>query len=662
VKKHTNKFIYIAFVLIMIIAISFLSNYIILGNYEDIENKQNKQNILDTVTNLKKHIQNHEKTILDYASWDDTYDFIQDEYLDYIDSNFPSNGNTLENLNVDSLLFTTRKNKIIFTATKNIYINDSLKGLNTHILLLFKQKEKITTIIKFNKKLFIIIKKPILKSDSSGNIKGFLYGVVELNQNIFKDISRDFDNFIILKSDLYNNPKLPCLAGFYSNIIKKEKHFLENKLSFYNKSQKHIFSLKLKNKRELYQQAKTIVIYFNILSTLFLIIFIFILYTIQKIQNEKLTYKDEVKTKFLANMSHELRTPLNAISGFSEILIEDEKNKQTLEYLHLINNQSQHMLFMINDILDFAQVEENKLKIEIKSFEIEKELQNIVSFAKFFSKKKNIDFRYEFIDLPTNVITDSVRLAQVLINIINNAIKFTKPNGKIELVIKYLKESNMIDCQINDTGIGIDKDKISTIFNRFEQIDSRTTKEFEGTGLGLSISLVIVKLLGGDGIGIQSKKGKGSTFSFSIPIEIDNVKKEIPNKQQDKIKDYNQKTILLVEDNIANQQFMSILFKKININFDIAQNGQIAVEKFKEKKYDLILMDENMPVMSGTEATKEILQIELENNLTHTPIVALTANALKEDKDKFMNAKLDDYVTKPIQKNTLLKIFNQYIK
>lgn len=661
-KRITNKFYYLIFFVLITFIISFLSNYIILGNYESIEKKQNLQNISNTVVNLENYIKNIENTIFDHASWDDTYKFIQDLNPQYINSNFPVDGDTLENLNIDMLLFTTKENKIVYISKKSIYKEKNFSNLNLNILTKLRNTEDISTILKYNGKLFIIIKKPILKSDNTGEKKGFLYGIVSLKKNFLKSITRDFKNFEILLNNTNQTTQSPYLTGFFANTLNKGEIYLENNLNFFTKNKSFIFSLKLTNKRELYNEGKKVVLYFNIFASIFFIILVSILYKIQKIQNEKLKYKDEIKTKFLANMSHELRTPLNAINGFSELLIENEKDKKNLEYLHVMHSQAQHMLFMINDILDFSQIEENKLTIEKKSFNLEEELQNIIVFINFFSKKKDIDFSYSFYEIPTNIITDSVRLSQVLINLLNNAVKFTKSNGKIRLIVKYNKQDTKLYFEIQDNGIGIDEDKIDKVFNRFEQIDSKVTKEFEGTGLGLSISLVIVKLLGGSSIDINSKKDIGSTFSFSIPIEIDNTKQITQPTIEEPLNKYKNKHILLVEDNIPNQQFMSILFKKININFDIAQNGQIAIDKFKLKKYDLIFMDENMPVMSGIEATKNILNIEQKNNLKHTPIIALTANALKEDRDRFLKANLDEYLTKPIKKNRLIEILDQFIK
>ena len=365
----------------------------------------------------------------------------------------------------------------------------------------------------------------------------------------------------------------------------------------------------------------------------------------------------EVKSNFLANMSHEIRTPLNGILGFVDILkenIDDEQNKQ---YLTIIDNSSHHLLGIIDDILDFSKMENGKLEIEYINFNTRDELQSIVDLFSAKASQNNISFELNLDkSLPKALVGDALRIKQVLSNLLSNAIKFT-PNGKkIYLDIRYYK--NQLTISIKDEGIGISKDKISHIFEAFSQEDNTTTRKYGGTGLGLSISNKLVYLLGGE-LKLKSELGVGSEFYFSIPLEIG---KEIEKTVLKNTKQILKGKILVVEDNIANQMFMKVILKKIGLTFDIASDGIEAIEIFKNNQYDAILMDENMPNMNGIEATKQILEYEKINNLKHTPIIALTANALKGDRERFLEAGMDEYMTKPINNEKLSEIIGRFLK
>ncbi|MEA3499034.1 MAG: response regulator, partial [Campylobacterota bacterium] len=221
-------------------------------------------------------------------------------------------------------------------------------------------------------------------------------------------------------------------------------------------------------------------------------------------------------------------------------------------------------------------------------------------------------------------------------------------------------DNNLLNVSVKDEGIGIAKDKLSYIFEAFNQEDSSTTREYGGTGLGLSISNELVKLLGGE-LKVKSEVNIGSEFYFSIPITIGMELKRI-NKSVDII-NFKDKKILLVEDNKANQMFMKVVLKKMSLKFEIANDGVEAVEMFKsDNSYDLVLMDENMPNLDGIGATQQILEYEEQNSLTHTPIIALTANALKGDRERFLDAGMDEYLTKPLDKIKLNEVFRNYLK
>ena len=379
----------------------------------------------------------------------------------------------------------------------------------------------------------------------------------------------------------------------------------------------------------------------------------------KKIAQELLAAKEaaekanSAKSEFLANMSHEIRTPLNAIMGFVDLLQEKEEDKKKQEYLSVVNSASSNLLEIINDILDFSKVESGKLDIEKNDFNPFDEFQITKKLFKAKADEKRIYMHVSYNELPKSLKGDILRIKQVINNLISNAIKFT-PNGKnIFLDIDY--KDGYLNVNVKDEGIGISKEYQSRIFEPFSQEDGSTTRKYGGTGLGLTISHNLVKEMSGE-LKLKSEVGKGSEFYFSIPLECGEeiIKKDITTNNI--TFDAN---ILLVEDNKANQMFMKVVLQKMNIKFDIANDGIEAIDKFKSTKYDLILMDENMPNMNGIETTKYILQYEKEHNMIHTPIIALTANAVKGDRERFLEAGMDEYLAKPLDKNKLNNIFNK---
>ncbi len=365
----------------------------------------------------------------------------------------------------------------------------------------------------------------------------------------------------------------------------------------------------------------------------------------------------KAKSEFLANMSHEIRTPLNAILGFIDLLLEKETDKDKITYLQTVHNSSQTLLGIINDILDFSKIESGNLNIEKIDFNVVDEFQTLADLFCAKASEKSLQFFLSMDqNMPAALYSDPLRIKQVMANLLSNAIKFTPKNGRIELKMNY--RNGELNIAVLDSGIGIAKDKQDHIFQAFSQAESSTTRKYGGTGLGLSISAKLVEMLGGK-LKIKSEPNNGSIFYFSLPTKVGKYKPQHSRTIQTKV-DFKGKKILLVEDNKANQMFMTLILKKFSLKYEIANDGNEAVALFKANSYDLILMDENMPNLNGIEATKQILEIEKQNNLEHTPIIALTANALKGDREKFMGAGMDEYLSKPINKEKLamtIKIF-----
>jgi len=381
---------------------------------------------------------------------------------------------------------------------------------------------------------------------------------------------------------------------------------------------------------------------------------------LNKIANEQRDMANQAskaKSEFLANMSHEIRTPLNAILGFIDILKDESKGRESTKYIDIIKDSSQSLLQIIEDILDFSKIESGKLDIEKIDFNLKKELEVITYLFEAKCSQKNISLSLIFDEnLPKVINSDPLRIKQIIANLLSNAIKFTSDGKKI--VVKITYNDNKINISVKDEGIGIASNKLAYIFEAFIQEDSSTTREYGGSGLGLSISLELVKLLGGE-LKVRSEIGVGSEFYFSIPAVLGKDIKEKTYVSSTIL--FKNKKILLVEDNKANQTFMKVVLKKLGLEFDIASDGLEAIEYFMNNKYDAILMDENMPNMGGIEATKNILEYEIENKLDHTPIIALTANALKGDREKFISVGMDEYLTKPVDKNKLNEILKNFI-
>ena len=378
---------------------------------------------------------------------------------------------------------------------------------------------------------------------------------------------------------------------------------------------------------------------------------------------EELERLSKVKSEFLAGMSHEIRTPLNAILGFVDILRAGEQDEERQKRFSIVKNSGATLLTIINDILDFSKIESGKMILERRKFATKKPFKEISQLFYERAIENGIDFNIHFDEnLPRYFIGDIVRIKQVVSNFFSNAIKFTPKGGTISAHVEYDTSKDELEFSVKDTGVGIDAKNLEKIFDSFTQEDSTTTRRFGGTGLGLSISKALIDAMEGT-IHVQSIVNKGSTFSFILPpleAEASDMDEEIAVGKIDLAKSLDG-NILLVEDNKTNQMLMNVLLGDLDLDVDLAENGLEAVVKFKEKKYDLILMDENMPKMSGIEATAIILELEKTSGVKHTPIIALTANALATDRAKFLAAGMDEFVSKPIDHEAFIRILHSYL-
>jgi len=371
------------------------------------------------------------------------------------------------------------------------------------------------------------------------------------------------------------------------------------------------------------------------------------------------------KSMFLANMSHEIRTPMNAILGFVEQLAKNETNPQRQKMFQTIQNSSQTLLTIINDILDISKLQSGKLSIDLQDCHLKSFFDEIEDLFASACEEKNIEFHVHLENnTPECARLDDIRLKQIIINLLSNAIKFTDPGGSIRLDTSYVKVNQALEIFVLDTGKGISSDHIDNIFNTFEQEDSSITRRFGGTGLGLAISKQLITLMQGQ-ISVHSKEGEGSRFYLRLPYlpcEASTPLDEISDQtDKEELKALSGK-VMIVEDNKTNQLLLSMILDDLHLEYEIAHNGQEAVYMFKKsKEFAIILMDENMPIMNGIEATKQIREEEKNQGLDPLPIIAVTANALSSDKERFLEAGMNDYVAKPYAEATIKKILLEYL-
>jgi signal transduction histidine kinase/ActR/RegA family two-component response regulator len=384
----------------------------------------------------------------------------------------------------------------------------------------------------------------------------------------------------------------------------------------------------------------------------------------RELQNSlaQLQKAQEYKDKFLATVAHEIRTPLNGVVGFIEQLGETDLNETQRHYLDVINHSSDSLMGIINDTLDFSKIDSGKLELDIHAMNLHEVLLPTIELFKCKASEKNILLATQIdAGLSQGVLSDSLRLKQVISNLVSNAIKFTD-QGRVDFTMAMVEENQdglRVRFSVCDTGIGIDSASLNGIFDPFLQAEKATARRFGGTGLGLAISYQLVKKLGGT-LSVTSEPGQGSEFVFELTFE----KSEMPQAPEETVVEtdaFKGRKILVAEDNQVNQMLVSAILKSINADFTICNNGAEALHEFERETFDLVLMDINMPVMDGLQSLDLMREFERSHAKPKTPIIALTANALVGDREKYIEHGMDDCLAKPLRKAELFHVFEAFL-
>jgi len=363
------------------------------------------------------------------------------------------------------------------------------------------------------------------------------------------------------------------------------------------------------------------------------------------------------KNEFIASISHEFRTPMNGILGLAEMFRNTTLDETQADLLKGIVSSAENLLVLVNDLLDFSAIEAGKMELDSQPFMLDRVLEDVFHVLRLKAQEKSLEFTVKISgDVPKHLVGDSKRLGQIIINLANNAVKFTE-QGSVSVHISMLSHSAdraLLRFEVRDTGIGIPQEAMDSLFKVFSRIRQNQHRLVSGTGLGLSICRKLTDMLGGE-IGVESTVGKGSTFWFNIPFKLTRGKAQ--DQAQEGISTegvFRGKKVLVAEDNLINQKIVNFQLRRMGFDVFLTDNGQSALDMFAAEPFDLVVLDIQMPILDGYQVARAIREYEL-NSYAHVPIIALTANAMKGDRERYLEAGMDGYVSKPFSPETLYK-------